>query len=160
MELKPNDSLQGESSNQKTNTGLMTIMQLDQIKPETTLNKISLKVIPEKPKPKKIKSYDKIIQEQEVIDLADFNKPFNEKYWNIDVMLGKSINIIDFHFWNLNGDTFPLIKTLENYKGIQWFLITQSMTNQLFNIPLFRYSLATNCIIKAHKVGEIKFIFE
>jgi len=92
--------------------------------------------------------------------LAYFNKPFNEKYWNIDVMLGKSINIIDFHFWNFNGDTFPLIKTLENYKGIQWFLITQSMTNQLFNIPLFRYSLATNCIINAHKVGEIKFIFE
>jgi len=143
----------------------MTIMALDQIKPETTLenNKILLKVIPEKPKPKKIKSYDKIIQEQEqkVIDLADFNKPFNEKYWNIDVMLGKSINIIDFHFWNMpDGNTTPLIKTLENYKGIQWFLITQSMTNQLFNIPLFRYSLATNCIINAHKVGEIKFIFE
>ena len=138
-------------------------MALDQIKPELENNKISLKVIPEKPKQKKIKSYDKIIQEQEqkVIDLADFNKPFNEKYWNIDVMLGKSINIIDFHFWNTSdGNTFPLIKTLENYKGIQWFLITQSMTNQLFNIPLFRYSLATNCIIKAHKVGEIKFIFD
>jgi len=138
------------------------IMALDQIKPKLENNKISLKVIPEKPKPKKIKSYDKIIQEQEqkVLDLADFNRPFNEKYWNIDVMLGKSINIIDFHFWNLNGDTFPLIKTLESHKGIQWFLITQSMNNQLFNIPLFRYSLATNCIINAHKVGENKFIFE
>jgi len=139
-------------------------MALDQIKPTLEDKKIQMDVNPklDELKPKEIKSYDKTIQEQEqVIDLADFNKPFNEKYWNIDVMLGKSINIIDFHFWNMpDGNTSPLIKTIEDHKGIHWFMITNQMTNQLFNIPLFRYSIATNCVILAHKVGENKFIFE